>query len=177
MFVSAYPFIMSLSSGNTSLILAMSLLFGALIGMTEGTLNPLVASSFPTNIRATSVAFCWNFTSVAFGGVPLISLVRQAGGGEAWSVGRLALEWRRAVNLQLPMMLDTLLVSSNADTVLGKRAVVIVAIEEGPGQRGQVRVGTEHWSARSEDERPIPEGVTVAVSRIDGVALVVRPVG
>jgi MHS family proline/betaine transporter-like MFS transporter len=75
MFVSAYPFIMSLSSGNTALILTMSLLFGALIGMTEGTLNPLVVSSFPINIRATSVAFCWNFTSVAFGGAsPMIAM-------------------------------------------------------------------------------------------------------
>ncbi|MEO5634072.1 NfeD family protein [Gaiella sp.] len=75
------------------------------------------------------------------------------------------------------MMRNTPLVASNADIVLGKRAVVIVAVEEGPGQRGQVRVGTEHWSARSEDERPIAEGMTVEVVRIDGVALVVRPVG
>jgi len=75
------------------------------------------------------------------------------------------------------MMRNTPLVGSNADTVIGKRAVVIVAIDEGPGQRGQVRVGTEHWSARAEDERPIAEGATVEVSRIDGVALVVRPVG
>ena len=75
------------------------------------------------------------------------------------------------------MMRNTPLVASNAPTVIGKRAVVVVSIEEGPGQRGQVRVGTEHWSARSEDERPIAEGTTVEVSRIDGVALVVRPVG
>ena len=75
------------------------------------------------------------------------------------------------------MMRNTPLVASNAETVIGKRAVVIVAIDEGPGQRGQVRVGTEHWSARAEDERPIAEGATVEVSRIDGVALVVRPVG
>jgi membrane protein implicated in regulation of membrane protease activity len=74
------------------------------------------------------------------------------------------------------MMRNTPIVPSNAPTVIGKRAVVVVAIEEGPGQRGQVRVGTEHWSARSEDERPVDEGTTVEVSRIDGVALVVRPV-
>lgn len=67
-------------------------------------------------------------------------------------------------------------IPSNAPTVIGKRAVIVVAIEEGPGQRGQVRVGTEHWSARSEDEQPIAEGTTVEVARIDGVALVVRPV-
>lgn len=75
MLFSAYPFIISLSSGNSTFILIMSLVFGALIGMTEGTLNPLVASSFPINIRATSVAFCWNFTAVAFGGMaPIIAM-------------------------------------------------------------------------------------------------------
>ena len=67
-------------------------------------------------------------------------------------------------------------VPSNASTVVGRRAVVVIAIEAGPGQRGQVRVGTEHWSAKSESEQPIGEGMTVEVVRIDGVALVVRPV-
>jgi membrane protein implicated in regulation of membrane protease activity len=67
-------------------------------------------------------------------------------------------------------------VPSNASTVVGRRAVVVIAIESGPGQRGQVRVGTEHWSAKSENEQPIAEGTTVEVGRIDGVALVVRPV-
>lgn len=67
-------------------------------------------------------------------------------------------------------------VPSNAPTVVGKRAVVIKPILEGPGQRGQVRVGTEHWSARSEAEEAIEEDVTVEVVGIDGVTLVVRPV-
>ena len=77
----------------------------------------------------------------------------------------------------LRLMSRTPQVPSNAPTVVGKRAVVVIAIEEGPGRRGQVRVGTEHWSARSEDERPIAEGATVDVVRIDGVTLVVRPTG
>jgi membrane protein implicated in regulation of membrane protease activity len=67
-------------------------------------------------------------------------------------------------------------VVSNAPTVLGKRAVVTVGVEAGPGQRGQVRVGTEYWTARSEDENAIDEGTTVEVAGIDGVALVIRPV-
>ena len=67
-------------------------------------------------------------------------------------------------------------VVSNAPNVVGKRAVVTVAVEAGPGQRGQVRVGTEYWSARSESENAIDEGTTVEVTGIDGVALVVRPV-
>lgn len=82
-FCSALPFISALKAGDPSTILYMCLMLGALIGMTEGTLNPLVAGSFPTNIRATSVAFCWNFTAVAFGGVaPIMSmwLIENAGG-------------------------------------------------------------------------------------------------
>jgi len=81
--LTAYPFILSLKIGASSFILVMSILLGILIGMTEGTLNPLVAESFPTNIRVTSVAFCWNFTSVAFGGIaPIISmwLIENSGG-------------------------------------------------------------------------------------------------
>jgi membrane protein implicated in regulation of membrane protease activity len=77
----------------------------------------------------------------------------------------------------LRLMSRTPQVPSNAPTVVGKRAVVVIVIEPGPGQRGQVRVGTEHWSARSEDEHAIAEGTTVDVIRIDGVTLVVRPTG
>lgn len=85
-FVSVTPFIHSLESGYSSLIFIMSLLLGAFIGMTEGTLNPIVAETFPTNIRATSVAFCWNFTAIAFGGIaPILSmwLIQNAGGVSA----------------------------------------------------------------------------------------------
>lgn len=74
-FVSVTPFIHSLETGAVSLIFTMCLLLGVFMAMTEGILNPVVAETFPTNIRATSVAFCWNFTSVAFGGVaPIISM-------------------------------------------------------------------------------------------------------
>lgn len=74
-FVSVFPFISFLKAGDTTLVLLFSLLMGALIGATEGTLNPLVAEAFPTNIRATSVAFCWNFTAIAFGGfAPIIAM-------------------------------------------------------------------------------------------------------
>ena len=82
-FCAAMPFIHALKGGDASTILYLCLTLGALIGMTEGTLNPLVAGSFPTNIRTTSVAFCWNFTAVAFGGVaPILSmwLIENAGG-------------------------------------------------------------------------------------------------
>lgn len=68
-------------------------------------------------------------------------------------------------------------IPSNAPTVVGKRAVVTRPILEGPGQRGQVRVGTEEWSARAASEEAIEVGVTVEVTAIDGVTLVVHRVG
>jgi membrane protein implicated in regulation of membrane protease activity len=110
----------------------------------------------------------------------LAAAITAAAGGDVWLqllvfavVAVVALLLTRKPLLRL--MSRTPQVPSNAPTVVGKRAVVVIAVEEGPGQRGQVRVGTEHWSARSEDERAIAEGVTVDVVRIDGVTLVVRP--
>ena len=74
-FACSVPFIYSLEMGLTTMIFTISLVLGAFMGMTESTLNPVVAETFPPQIRATSVAFCWNFTSVAFGGLaPIISM-------------------------------------------------------------------------------------------------------
>ncbi|HEU0303621.1 MAG TPA: NfeD family protein [Gaiellaceae bacterium] len=67
-------------------------------------------------------------------------------------------------------------IPSNAPTVVGKHALVTRPIVSGTGQRGQVRVGTEEWSARSESEEALAAGVTVEVMSIDGVTLVVRRV-
>lgn len=58
---------------------------------------------------------------------------------------------------------------SNALTVVGKRGQITVPISEGPGHRGQVRVGTEFWTASSIDEHAIAEGETVEVTAIEGV--------
>ena len=66
-------------------------------------------------------------------------------------------------------------VVSNALTVVGKRGEITVMIPEGPGQRGQVRIGTEYWTASSGDEDAIEVGTTVEVTGIEGVtAHVVR---
>jgi iron(III) transport system permease protein len=43
-----------------------------------------------------------------YAGVPLASLIRQAGGGETFSMGRVGLELKRAVHLQFGMVLESL---------------------------------------------------------------------
>lgn len=81
-----YPFIVALQLGYAMMILGIALLLGVFIGITEGILNPIVAESFPVPIRATSVAFCWNMTSILFGGTaPIIAvwLIGHAGGVKA----------------------------------------------------------------------------------------------
>jgi len=69
------------------------------------------------------------------------------------------------------------LVPSNAPAIVGRRGVVTIAIPAGTGGRGQVRIGTEDWSARpAGSEVAIPEGTTVEVVALEGVTALVRPV-
>jgi membrane protein implicated in regulation of membrane protease activity len=68
------------------------------------------------------------------------------------------------------------LVPSNVPALVGRHGVVAVAIPAGTGGRGQVRIGTEDWSARSEGEGAVDAGATVEVVAVEGVAVIVRPV-
>jgi membrane protein implicated in regulation of membrane protease activity len=72
----------------------------------------------------------------------------------------------------------TPLVRSNVQTIVGRHAVVTVAVPAGPGSRGQIKVGTEYWSAKREQDigDAIAEGTTVEVLGVEGVTAVVRPV-
>jgi membrane protein implicated in regulation of membrane protease activity len=73
----------------------------------------------------------------------------------------------------------TPLVRSNAQTIVGRHAVVTVAVPAGPGSRGQIKVGTEYWSAKRQEDlgEAIVEGTTVEVLRVEGVTAVVAPLG
>lgn len=62
------------------------------------------------------------------------------------------------------------------DRVLGKRAVVLQAIDP-IANTGMVRVDTEEWRAESVDGIAIAKGSVVEVVGVDGVRLRVRPAG
>lgn len=66
-------------------------------------------------------------------------------------------------------------VPTNADRVIGQEAVVTEDIDN-LNARGQVKVAGAPWTARSQDDSPIPAGTTVKVLRIEGVKLYVTPV-
>ena len=63
---------------------------------------------------------------------------------------------------------------TNADRVIGQEAVVTQTIDNLRGE-GQVSVSGAAWTARSQEEAPIPAGTRVRVLRIEGVKVIVSP--
>ena len=63
---------------------------------------------------------------------------------------------------------------TNADRVIGQEAVVTQTIDNLKGE-GQVSISGAVWTARSQEEAPIPAGSRVRVLRIEGVKVIVSP--
>lgn len=64
---------------------------------------------------------------------------------------------------------------TNADRVIGAEAIVTEDIDN-LRAAGAVRIGGAIWSARSENDAPIPAGTLVRVLRIEGVKVFVEQV-
>lgn len=65
-------------------------------------------------------------------------------------------------------------VRTNAESLVGRQAIVISEIDNLQGI-GQVNVGGMEWTARSKsDDVPLPVGAVVVVLAIDGVKLIVE---
>ena len=70
--------------------------------------------------------------------------------------------------------INTQVQPTNADRVIGAEGMVLEDINNLKA-RGQVKVQGNIWTARTEDDRPIPKDTTVRVLRIEGVKLIVAP--
>ena len=66
-------------------------------------------------------------------------------------------------------------VATNVYTILGKKAIVSVTINNATGQ-GQVKIDGDVWSAKSENDEVIEEGSSVEILNIDGVKTVVKKI-
>ncbi len=62
---------------------------------------------------------------------------------------------------------------TNADRIIGTEAIVIEDIHNLQG-KGAITIGGLTWSARSEDDTPIPAGTLVRILRIEGVKVYVE---
>ena len=63
-------------------------------------------------------------------------------------------------------------ISTNAYSIIGKKGIVSKEINPSLGI-GQVKIGTDTWSAKSLEEVVIPENTEVLIVKIDGVKAVV----
>ena len=64
-------------------------------------------------------------------------------------------------------------VQTNAYSIIGKKGIVTKTIDPISG-KGQIKVGTEVWSAKSSNDSKIEEGLEVEIVEIDGVKAVVK---
>jgi len=64
-------------------------------------------------------------------------------------------------------------VNTNAYSIIGKTGIVVKEINSILGT-GQVKVGTEIWSAKIDSEEVIPVGTEITVTGIDGVKAIVK---
>lgn len=65
---------------------------------------------------------------------------------------------------------------TNAESLLGKRAVVIQTVNN-LAQTGQVRINDIEWTARTADDgEEIPTGAVVEIEEIRGVKLIVKEI-
>ena len=64
---------------------------------------------------------------------------------------------------------------TNAYSVLGKKGIVTTQINPTNGS-GQVKIGTEIWSAKSENGLVIPKDSEIEVLKIDGVKVLVKQI-
>ena len=66
-------------------------------------------------------------------------------------------------------------VQTNAYSIIGKTGIVTIEINSKKGN-GQVKIGSEIWSAKTTNDETIPEGTEIEIVEIDGVKAVVKPI-
>ena len=65
-------------------------------------------------------------------------------------------------------------VKTNSYSIIGKIAKVTIDIEPVDG-KGQIKIGSEAWSAKSVDDTFIAKDTEVEIMKIDGVKAIVKP--
>lgn len=65
-------------------------------------------------------------------------------------------------------------IKTNAYSIIGKTGLVTVEINAKKGI-GQVKIGSETWSAKGISDEIIPVGSTVEIAEISGVKAIVKP--
>ena len=121
------------------------------------------------------------FVAVYFGVAALVAALFAAIGAPLWlqivvfcAVSVLGLAMTRRIATRL---MKGPVVKTNVHTLAGRRGVVTKPITGDDG-RGQIRLGTDYWTARPyfDDGVELPEGTRVEVVKIEGATAVVVPI-
>lgn len=118
-------------------------------------------------------------TSIWFAGGALVAILATMLGAPMWLqivlflvVSLLLLFFTRPIAVKY---FNKDRVRTNVESLVGRQAIVTSEIDNLQGI-GQITVGSQEWSARSEDDRQrLPVGSVVIVVAINGVKLIVRP--
>ncbi len=117
-------------------------------------------------------------TSIWFAAGALAALIAALLGGALWIQITLflavSLLFLAAVRPLAKRYLNDKVEATNADRVIGAEAKVTEDIDNIHG-KGAVIIRGMTWSARSQDDGPIPTGTLVRVLRIEGVKVFVEP--
>lgn len=115
--------------------------------------------------------------SIWFAGGSVCAMIAYAlGASEAVQIGVFVLSSAILLALTRPLVrkiTKNKTVSTNADSLIGKTAVVTKKTDE-MGLSGEARVAGSVWTICSEDGLPIEENEKVTVEKIEGVKLIVR---
>ena len=118
------------------------------------------------------------FVAVYFGVAALVAALFAGIGAPLWlqivvfcAVSVLGLAMTRRIATRV---MKGPVVKTNVHTLAGRRGVVTKSITGDDG-RGQVRLGSDYWTARPyfDDGNGIPAGAKVEVMKVDGVTAVV----
>lgn len=63
-------------------------------------------------------------------------------------------------------------IKTNTEALIGETGIVVADISE--FSTGQVKINGVIWTARAEDDQPIPRDTKVTINRIEGVKLIVE---
>lgn len=123
--------------------------------------------------------FTLGFVLACFGvGAAVAAILAFAGVGAAWQLLAFVVVSALAVLLSRPFaerVSEPNAEQVGIDRVLGKRAVVVEAIEPASAS-GRVRVEREEWRAEAVDDREIAVGARVEVVAVEGTRLRVRSI-
>lgn len=120
------------------------------------------------------------FVAVYFGVAALVAALAGGVGAPLWlqvtlfcAVSLLGLALTRRIATQA---FRGPVARTNVHSLTGRRAVVTKEISLDAGT-GQIRVGSDYWSAKAyfDDAPVIPEGARVEVMKVEGVTAVVMP--